>query len=237
MKIFLWMVAVLLVVANMAGGLITSRGFEDPGAMVVHLLSYAILAPALLACIYLIPRANRTAVHFLKAFCTLSFLLAASTLYDFVTATAAPKPPQIISGTGSNVEVTVPASWRTSERKTEKQSIYVVDQFATTIILVTSLPKSETAQTFDEFVAAMLEQQHGDKLLAQTGPGPCPIPTLKCAAYEVRRQVGETVTVQILNFVDGGADFHTVVAATSAAGFDRDKANLAKILASFKERT
>jgi hypothetical protein len=234
--VLLGIVVVVLVVANAVGAIMSSHGFPDRGALVVHVAIYALLVPAVLASVFLVARSTRSFRRFLRAFCVLSALLAGG---NFVRAAIElQKPPQVVSGTDSNVEITVPASWRTSERKNVSQSIHVVDPLAVSAVLVASLRKSETEASFEQFVASMLERQKTmNRLVALEGPRPCVIVAERCKAYEMRHEVDQAVSVQLVNFVDGRTDYHIVMAVANEPLFERARPRLVEILASFRDRS
>jgi hypothetical protein len=229
-------VAVVLVVANAVGAVLNAHGFPDRNALAVQVAVYALLAPAALAGVFVVARSRRSLGRYLRAFCILSALIAGA---NFVRAAVElQKPPQVVSGTDSPVEITVPASWRTSERKNVSQSIHVVDPLAATAVLVASLRKSETEASFDQFVAAMLERQKGMKgLVALGGPQACAVASVPCAAYEIRHSNDDTVSVQLVNFVDGRTHYHIVMALADEPLLERARPKLVEIMASFRDRS
>jgi hypothetical protein len=56
-------------------------------------------------------------------------------------------------------------------------------------------------------------------------------------AYEIRHAVDETVTVQLVNFVEGRSEYHIVMAVTNQPLFERARPKLVEIMASFRERS
>jgi hypothetical protein len=234
--VLLGIVAGVLIVANAFGAILISHGFPDRNALILHVGTYAVLVPAALAGAFLVVKSTRSLGRFLRAFCLLSALIAAG---NFVRAAVElQKPPQVVSGTDSRVEITVPASWRTSERKNVSQSIHVVDPLAVSAVLVASLRKSETEASFDQFVDSMLERQNTmNRRVALQGPQPCVVASARCVAYEIRHAVDETVTVQLVNFVEGRSEYHIVMAVTNQPLFERARPKLVEIMASFRERS
>ena len=237
-RLLLLVAAVALVALNCIGDLMTSTGYANRWSMASHLVSYAVLAPALLASIFLIAKANRTFNRFLAAFCALSALVVISNVTSVVKEAAAPKPPRVVSAEDSKAELTIPANWRISENKSAKQSIYVVDRMAVSAVVVFSAPKAGTPDEFEHLVAEALQQQREAKfpLVSLTGPGTCPISNARCVSYEIRQSAHDTVVVQLMTFVDGRSDFYVISASTSANLLDQEREVLTSIVASFKER-
>lgn len=232
MTLVLLILAVVLVAVN-AVGVVVTGGFADRGAMVSQVLGFAVIGPALLAAIFLVAKSNRTWRRYLAAFCVLSALVAGGKVMEMADATK-PRPQQVVRATGSGATLAIPADWRTSERKSERQSIYVVSRLATEAVVVQSVPKAEAGLPFDKFAAAVLEQQRASPgFVAATEPGDCPMKADKCVAYEVRQRSGDTVVVQLMHVLESGAEYHVLVATTNEPLFERSKPRLKAIAASF----
>ena len=236
-KILLIALSAALVVVNALGRLMTSSGYMDRPTMIADLATYAVLAPALLAAIFLVARANRNLVRYLGAFCLLSGMIAILNLVSVVKGAAEPSQPKVVRSDESGVSVVVPPDWRISERKSQKQSIYVVDRLATSAVVVLSIPKSEFAGGLDQFAANFIEYQRQGKFatLSVAGPLACSIQGMRCVSYELRQQVGDSTIVQLATLVEGRSDFHQIAATTTVGLLDTERPVLAGIVSSFSE--
>ena len=231
MTVVLLILAVVLVAVN-AVGVIMTGSFASRGAMLSQVVGFAVIGPALLAAIFLVAKSNRTWRRYLGAFCVLSALAAGANLMEVVESTK-PKPQQVVRGS-AGATLAIPADWRTSERKSESQSIYVVSRLATEAVAVQSVPKAEAGLPFEQFAAALLEQQRTSPgFVGATEPGECPMKAEKCVAYEVRQRSGDTVVVQLMHVLESPAAYHVLVATTNEPLFERSKPRLKAIAASF----
>lgn len=231
MTVVLALVAVVLMLVN-AGSVILTGTFSDRGAMWSQVFGFAILGPGVLAALFLVARSNRNWRRYLMAFCVVSALAGATQFMEAVESTR-PKAAHVVRATGSAATLSVPADWRSAERKTN-QAIYVVNRTSTEAVAVSSIPKAEAAQDFDAFVTQLLANQRGlPSFRGATGPVDCPTKAVRCQAHEIRHASGQTVVVSMLHVVESTGAYHVLIASTNEPLYARSKAQLAEIAASF----
>ena len=108
-------IAIVLVVLYVFILLATTKGIEGIDILISYLVG-TLLAPAIIAGLFCIPRSGRNNKRFFSVFNAVLFLAIAGQSGNLAAIIeTASKPPQKINGSNNKVEIIVPGSWVSKE--------------------------------------------------------------------------------------------------------------------------
>jgi hypothetical protein len=230
-KILKILLVLVLIGLNAIALIMTSNGFPARSLLVSGIFGYAILGPAIIGLLYLIPRKNRTFGHFLNAFTLVSVLLFASAVPRMVDD--ANKPPQTITSKDGSVQLVIPGLWRASPQANPNVVISMVDQMGVVSAIV-GLDDIGPVPP-QQYAGALANKFAGtEKFQSMSGPFSC-TPKDLCAYYEVKMAFGEKGTTSIIAAIAGKRHFIQFMGSTNTNLYDSHKDELLSILASVHE--
>lgn len=227
-----YIIAIIFVIFNAVLGLMDSQGFENKENMIIHVLTQAVLAPAIFSLLFCIPKSNRSNKKFFKAFNVISLIIFLTFLPKVIKKFGS--PPKTIQGKFGIMEITVPNPWREGYYL-ENASISLLDNLGVTSLLI-GVEEIEDGLDIEQQAQRILNHMNkDDNFISSTIIMPCKTQKFECVYQEVKMSYGEKGTISYVATLKSTNYFYNYMATTSTPLYEGAKIEFIKMLQSINE--
>ena len=233
-----FVIAVILVLVYGFITLATSKGFSGIGTLTGYLLSGAILAPALIAGLFCIPKSGRNNKRFFRVFnvvLLLSVFGQAGQITKFVET--AGEPPKTIIGSNEKIEIVVPASWASVDPPNENIMLNLEDDSGYLNVIV-SYEYTGSDRLELMHYAEMMGNNYKDNVPDFESISPielCESAKLECVYQIINTTTGNKGTTTILASLTGTDGYYNFMAITNPGLVETYKDRIFNALKSLNE--
>ena len=230
-----FIIAVILVAINVLIYLATAKGIEGIGVLVSYLFGAAILAPAVIAALFCIPKSGRNNKRFFRSF-NLVLLLSIFGNAGYL-AEIYGKDPQTLTGTNGAVQVTVPASWTNEEVPNENILLSIKSRSGFLHIIVgyeSAADDRLDLQRYAQLMGSKFEQNAPD-FKSSSSIKKCDSTVLECVYQVAHTTTGEKGTSTVIASLNGRDGFYNFMAITNPGLLDNYEKDIFDALKSLQE--
>lgn len=217
--------------------LATSKGIEGIDTLLSYILG-TILAPAIIAALFCIPKSGRNNKRFFRVF-NVILLLAILSQFGILAeiVETSNKPPQTILGSNNKVEIIVPGSWIIKESPNENIVLNLSNSSGYLNIIV----------GYEHTGSDRLQLEHYAQLIGNKfkGSAPdfkslsdiqkCDSTKLECVFQVANTTNGEKGTITVIASLSAEDGFYNFMAITNPGLFDTYKDDIFNALISLDE--
>lgn len=232
-----FVIALILIVLYIFILLATTKGIEGIDILISYLLG-ALLAPALIAGLFCIPKSKRNNKRFFRVFNVVLFIaiLGQSGSLAKVIETAK-KPPQEIIGSNSKVKLVVPGSWVSKEPPNENVVLSLSDASGYLNIIVgyeyTGANRLEL-ERYAQIIGNKVRENAPD-FESISAIEKCNSTQLDCVFQTANTTTGEKGTTTILASLSGEDGYYNFMAITNPGLVDTYRKDIFSALSSLSE--
>ena len=213
-----FVIAVILVVIYGFITLATSKGFSSIGTLIGYLLGSAILAPALIAGLFCIPKSGRNNKRFFRVFNVVLLLSIFGQAGDIAKLVeTAGKPPMTIIGSNDKIQIVVPASWTSLDPPNENIMLNLKDDSGYLNIIVSYEPKDGDHLELIQY-AQLIGNQYKNNVpdfKSISSIKKCKSTRLECMYQIIHTTTGDKGTTTILASLIGDDGYYNFMAITN----------------------
>ena len=232
-----FVIAVILVALYVFVSLVTTKGIEGIGMLISYLIG-TLLAPAIVASLFCIPKSGRNNKRFFRVFNVVLLLVIFGQLGDvakFIEETS--KPPRTIIGLKNKIEIVVPGSWVSKEAPNEHVVLNISNASGYVNIIVgyeyTGLDRLEL-----EHYAQLMGTKYKEgvpEFESISAIKNCGSTGLDCVYQIVNTTTGKKGTTTILATLSGKDGYYNFMAVTNPGLLDTYKEDIFNALRSLNE--
>ncbi len=217
--------------------LATSKGIEGIDTLVSYLFG-TILAPAIIAALFCIPKSGRNNKRFFRVFNLVLFL---AILVQFGKLTevieASTRPPQTILGANNKVEIVVPGSWSIKEPPNENIVLNLSNSSGYLNIIVVYEHTGDDRLQLEHYAQLIGNKfrESAPDFKSLSDIQKCDSTKLECVFQVATTTNGEKGTITILASLSAEDGFYNFMAITNPGLFDTYKDDIFNSLISLDE--
>jgi hypothetical protein len=217
--------------------LATSKGIEGIDTLVSYLFG-TILAPAIIAALFCIPKSGRNNKRFFRVF-NLFLLLAIlgqfGKLADVIEASTS--PPQTVPGANNKVQIVVPGSWSIKAPPNENIVLNLSNSSGYLNIIVGYEPAGDDRLQLEHYAQLIGNKfkKNAPNFKSLSDIQKCDSTKLECVFQVANTTNGEKGTITILASLSAEDGYYNFMAITNPGLFDTYKEDILNALMSFDE--
>ena len=233
-----FIIAIILIAIYVFFSLATSKGIEGVDILISYLFG-TLMAPAIIAALFCIPKSGRNNKRFFRVFNVVLFLAIIGQFGNIANLIEkSNKPPQTIVGLNSRLEITVPGNWVRKESPNENVVLNLSDDSGYLNVIV-GYEQAETEsyklKDYAQIIGNNFKESAPD-FESLSAIQKCDSTKLKCVYQVAKTTTGKKGTVTILASLRGENGYYNFMAITNPGLLDRYEVKIFNALKSLSEK-